>query len=1037
MRHPTRLRVLLVGSILSSCLLAVVKPGEAAEEAWRFLNGLRERGYHDMALEYLERMRTSPHCPEDLKEQIDYEVGVTRIAGSGVVAGAQREEQFDQARDALQKFISEHPQHALAATANTHLANVMVERGRLNAEMAARPSKSAQEKAALMAQARKQYEEAQKVFAAAERRIYEKLKALETDEDSNDPKKVAEQDEDRKDLLQARLYLADVVYQIGETYEPNSKEFKDHLTEAAKKYNAFYEKYKERTAGLYARLQEGRTYKELGDTEKAIPILQEMLAVSGADDTGRMLRNQSLGLLLEAYLLPNVKKHAEAVAEAKKWQEGTRGSEESSPDGLKILFLAGKAALAMAEAMKADDPQRRVSLKAARQHFEFVARFRDEFQRDARDMLAHKLLGGVVDTGEPEVFDDAKERGDFAWGSMIIAYGKLQQATNNEEKAQHEKEMNRARDECLTYYHTALGLKTSETPLPQVNAIRSYLTQLYWFDEDYYSAAVVGEFLARRYPQSAGSSPAAEIAVKAYRMLYALSPKRKEERTFETRRMTEVANLIATRWPGEPVTDEAWMVLLDTAVDNRDLEKTEEYLAKINPDSPKRAQAELRAGQMLWASYVQESNKPEGERPSQEKLDELSTKAKATLEQGVARMRKSVDEGGGVDYPLVYSVLSLAQIYTGGGQSEQAAEWLDDPKVGPMTLVTAKHPATDKENFHVETYKAALRAYVGAQELDKAEKAMDALEALVVTGGDAAAARKLTEIYIVLGRQLQETLKRLRQENKNEEAEQVASGFELFLDRISARGTGNTFNSLNWVAETYFNLGAGLDPEGQETPEKAKLYYQRAAQTYLKTLTTIKEDAGGEFAPAGAAANIQVRLAKCLRALDKHSSAMQILVRILRERDTRVDVQIEAARTYQDWGRIKSGYYAFAIKGGIREGNRNLVWGWGGIARRVAPYPKYQGTFHEAQYNLALCRMKLAEKQQGAEKKKTLAMAERDITSTHMLHPNMGGDEQYEKYDALLKIIQRLRGNKRPPGLSGRSQNATPSTAGSRASASK
>ena len=674
--------------------------------------------------------------------------------------------------------------------------------------------------------------------------------------------------------------------------------------------------------------------------------------------------------------------------------------------------------------MKDDAPQRRVSLKAARQHFEFVSRFRGEFQRDARAMLSNKLLGGEVDTGEPEVFADAKDRGDFAWGSMIIAYGKLPQATKKEERAQHEKEMNQARDEALRYYHMALGLKTADTPLPLVNDARSRLTRLYWFDEDYYRAAVMGGFLARRYPQSPGSNAAAEIAVKAYRMLYALSPKRKEERAFEARRMTELANLIATRWPGQPVANEAWMVLLDTAVDNRDQAKTEEYLGRIDPESPKRAQAELRAGQMFWAFYVQESNKREGERPPQEKLDEMSTKARATLEQGVARMRTSVDQGGRVDYALVYSVLSLAQIYIGGGQSEQAVKWLDDPKVGPMALVAAKHPATDKANFHVETYKAALRAYVGAQELDKAEKAMDALEALVGSGDDAAAARKLTEIYILLGRQLQETLKRLRQEDKNDEAERVASGFELFLNRISGRETGNTFNSLNWVAETYFNLGAGLDPDGQETPEKAKEYYQRAAQTYLRILSTIKEDKTGKFAPASATANIQVRLAACLRAINKHSAAMTILVGILRERDTRVGVQIEAARTYQDWGRLKSGYYAFAIKGGNREGDRNLVWGWGGIARRVAPHAQYQGTFHEARYNLAMCRMKLAEKQHGSEKAKTLAMAESDITRTHLLHPNMGGEEWYAKYDALLKIIQRLRGDKRPSGLAGRSKAA-------------
>ena len=48
-------------------------------------------------------------------------------------------------------------------------------------------------------------------------------------------------------------------------------------------------------------------------------------------------------------------------------------------------------------------------------------------------------------------------------------------------------------------------------------------------------------------------------------------------------------------------------------------------------------------------------------------------------------------------------------------------------------------------------------------------------------------------------------------EDKNAEAAQVSKGFEVFLTRISGRGLqGNTFASLNWVAETFAGLGAGF-----------------------------------------------------------------------------------------------------------------------------------------------------------------------------------------------------------------------------------
>jgi hypothetical protein len=137
---------------------------------------------------------------------------------------------------------------------------------------------------------------------------------------------------------------------------------------------------------------------------------------------------------------------------------------------------------------------------------------------------------------------------------------------------------------------------------------------------------------------------------------------------------------------------------------------------------------------------------------------------------------------------------------------------------------------------------------------------------------------------------------------------------------------------------------------------------------------------------------------------------MKLLVSILNEKENRVDVQIEAALTYQEWGDVRPGYYEFAIKGGQEKGGKYLVWGWGGIARRVAAYEQYRSTFHQARYNLALSRFNLAQSQSGSEKSETLKQAELDITRVHQLYPEMGGDEWYGKYDELLKKIQKALG---------------------------
>ena len=55
--------------------------------------------------------------------------------------------------------------------------------------------------------------------------------------------------------------------------------------------------------------------------------------------------------------------------------------------------------------------------------------------------------------------------------------------------------------------------------IDDLNTIRYCLAYLDWAAEDYYDAAVLGEFLARRYPDGPERQRGAEIALKAYARL--------------------------------------------------------------------------------------------------------------------------------------------------------------------------------------------------------------------------------------------------------------------------------------------------------------------------------------------------------------------------------------------------------------------------------------------------------------------------------------------------------------------------------------
>ncbi len=1006
------LRWTVVGSILVIFVVLATQPARAVEQSREFLDGLRERGLFDTALEYLEQMQTSPLCPPEIKETIDYEAGVTLVTDSRTerVSGV-KATKLDTAQARFKKFIKEHPEHRLLPAATTQLANVLVERGRTKAEQAQRATKTAEEKKSLNGEARSLYLEARKVFEQSEKNFFEKLKKYPKFIEPNKKLEIEARDQARKDLLQARLYLATVVYELALTYDPGSKERKANLLKSAETYNKLYDKYGSRLAGLYARLWEGRCYKVLGEDKKAFEVFEELLMQPDEPPAFRTLKNKALILALETYTQSKTPNYAEAIKKAKKWQETARGPDENSDDGLLIKYLSGDAALSWSRGLETDDDRRKDSLTFARKQFTFVSRFPGDYQQKAKAKLRDPLLAGAdAVRPEPENFVEARDRGKESLDlvqELSIQIKIAQEKGKKDEIPKLAEQMKEAQAEAMKYYRMALGMQDDKTPVDDVNVVRYYLAYLYWANEELWESAIVGEFLARKYPNSAGARQGAKIAMAAYVKLFN-AVRKTGDSEFETGCMVGIADFITTRWPDSPEADEAWMMLIRTAVVDGKPKVAAAYLEKVSADSPRRGEAELMTGQSLWGAYLQAARLEDAERPSQEQLDAMVKQAQETLKNGIDRMRKQVDEGGQVTYTLMTAILSLCQIYIGAAQPEEAIKWLDDPKIGPATLVAADNPLTAKGSFRVETYKAALRAYVAAQQLDKAEKTMDALEKEVAKGGDAGAAKTLTRIYISLGRELEGLLERLRKEKKTEELKKVSDGFELFLTRISARKEGNTFNSLNWVAETFFGMGSGFDPGGTTLPPEAKKYYQKAADTYKKILATCKADP--KFAPqAGATTGLKIRLSKCERRMGNYKKALALLIGILKKRAMMIDAQVEAAYTYQAWGKEKPTYYLIAIKGSRKY---KMVWGWGKISKLVMRAPGRMNIFHDARYNLALCRMKYALTQTGTAKSDALKRAESDITIVDKLFPDMGGEESFAKYDKLLRQVQKLRGKK-------------------------
>lgn len=1005
-------------AIVALMVLAFALPAVAEEPYRQFLDELYRRRMFDVAMTYLDSLRESRLVDEDVKTAIPFNEGLTLIEGAKYERDVPtRLDNLTKAQEKLTAFVQAHPDHPLSSTANLRLGDVVLIRAQANLQLADSASKTTAEKDALRSEAREQFKEAEEVFSTAEAKFQAEYDAFPNFIDSQDTEQKEAKAQARENLILSMLSVGRVIYEASKAYAPNSGEYKAHLKRAAAEFEDAFKQWRRTPAGLYARMNQGRCLQDLGDTKQALSYYGELLVQPDEPQVFRDLKAKVLQLAMECWNSDQEKQYTETITKGEEWLQNARGNEDRTPEGLAIRWRVAMAYDHRASELPDKDPQKSRELKAAVDHATVVSDMAGDFQVPARNYVAR--MRNVDEDVEPTTFAEAKDAGRGALNAMQAASSKLQLAMSSGEQAEIDtlrEELATARQSARDYYNLALSLRDEETAIEDVNQVRYYLCFLNYQEERFYDAAVLGSFIARNYPQSSFALKCAQVTLAAYVRAYNALPA--DERAFEAEQMAEIAAYMGQQWPGAPEASEAWMTLAEIAISEGNRQQAVDYLRNIPDDSPKRGQADLMAGRALWNLYLERSH-DEAEPLPKEDAEALVAEAKAMLERGIKTMREA-DGGGAANFRLLSAELSLAQIHVGSSEFDEAIEVLEIPDTGPLAMANARNPVVESGNFLIETYKVALRAYVGKKRMDDAKQMMTALDEVVSGSGDTS---RLTQIYLSLGVELEDQVARLRNEGKQEELAEVLEGFKMFLQRISEQEQGNTFDSLSWVGDTFYRLGGGLD-SGSTLSDEAKQYYEQAAKTYERLLKKATDEPG--FAPDENRVNgIRVRLARCDRRLGKYDSALERLLAVLKQKPMALDAQLEAAYNYQDWGATDPENYNKALAGSHRyrpspNGRiAHLIWGWGRLAQLVQGKEQFRSTYYEARYNVAECYYLLAMTQSGQERTQTLSKANQAITVLLRLGgDDLGGPEWYAKYDRLLKQIQEASGEK-PVGLKG------------------
>jgi hypothetical protein len=1029
--------------------------GRADPLAREFLNGLRERGYADMALEYLDRLEKNPRCPPELRRSLLYERGQTLVLAGRIERDpALQETHFNDAQTILKEFITKNPKDPLVDTATDALGNILLERARSKIDQAARPKNEAK-KPQLLAQGRKFYDDASGVFQTRLAGIRRKLldpKYKNVDPQAN-PALADERDALRGAYVQSQLMSATILRMKAETYDKGSAEFKAGMKAAAEQYDDVYKKYRTRLAGLYARLYQARCYHQIGgkeDTDEAIVLFEELLEQPYKAEPLRAFRTKVLRMALECWLDAPPKKQGEpknympAIQASAAWEQDGRPNEDKDDDWLAFRYWLAKVYFTDANARDDADNLKKKHKEEAARLAKHVAKYTGEYKKDAQALLQDT---GVLPPGgkiEPTDFAEARSAGRDALDQVqLLRYNidklsaQLPKATGDKQKqleqqiAKFETDLAAKQADAVDYFRMALALADEDTSLDDKNTIYYFLCYLNYRDAEYYDAAVIGEFLARHYPSGVGAKNCAKIAMASYLKLYKATDE--EDKSFEIERAVDIADYIVRKWPTQPEAQEALATLIPFMIKLGRLDDAEGYLQKIDEKSPKRGEAELTTGQAMWSKYlfgmqdIRNAEKAiaageavdESKLPKQEELDDLKKRAETTLANGIERMRQSA----AADVTLALAALSLAQIYVDTQQPAKAVELLEDENIGPKALVDKSDPAAEKEAYKIETYKVALRAYIGALPtvaaepqksevmMTKAEGVMNALKKLM--GGTPDGQRRLIGIYISLATDIEKQIQNAPPEAKGA----LIKGFEVFLTRVGDATTD--VKEMFWVAQTLYALAEAADEGGLQLTADAQRFYNKAITAYNKILDLSKTNK--EITPE-MVLQVQMRLATTLRRLGQYRDAIDLFEDILKKKNMMLNVQVEAAKTYQEWGAVGDPVvFDRAILGGRtnKANNKYTIWGWGKVATQTAPNKeeeggdKYEDIFYDARYNLSRCRYLKAKKTTNEkDRKKTLQLAKNDIALTYRFYPDLGGEASKTKFDGVLRNIQKELGEK-------------------------
>jgi len=750
---------LAVGLAFMAMGTVPARAGEDSRTAIPFLKELKDRGLHELALDYVDRLRADTAIPAALKAVLDYEEGRALIDKAARTNDlVLRQQLLEEAHEKLDLFVKEHPQAKESREALVQIARMLVERGHL-ALLMSEDTPDQAKKDAKISEARASFSRAHEAYAKAIEPLSAAYKKYAGFIPEDDPRR-AERDAIYASLLDATLQKGVADYELAQTFPVGSPERAKSIKEALEQFDALYKNYRTQLVGLAAQMWQAKCYEEQGNVGAAIGIYKQLL--EHGDPRLRSLQRNVGYFYIVA--LGKRKEYAVAADQCSRWLETyNRREERLSREGLGVLFEMAKNIDAQMGSISA--VEKRKALKMIVDALTQVVRYASPYKNDSLALLKKYKPSSAMKAEEIArlTYDDTIQRAEEALQA-------------------HEW------DRAITLLKAAVLKADPRRDIDKANYARYELAFCYYMNKQFYEADVLAEHLARRYPQGGLSAKATQVAMQALADAY--NTYTEFDRKSDIDRLVDLAQYTALAWPDREEGDDARMNLGLIYTGRGEYDKAIEVLSGVRQRSAKWVDAQTRLGVAHWAKSRDLERKGE------------TAKAQAETQQALAVLNASLKSrrsagAGPTDPGLAGNVGDLAIVLTETGKPAEALALLE-PVIKAQTVRSG--PTFSR------LMEAALSAYIASNQV---EKAIDSMKSLEQGGG---AAGKV-QLYLKLGKLLEKEIDTLRERKDTVTLSRLQKAYRTFLTTLAESKTGQTYESLQWAGESLLRLESSQDAE--------------------------------------------------------------------------------------------------------------------------------------------------------------------------------------------------------------------------------